>query len=109
MGATSVRMPAPSLLGPFDPVLHGWVDRTLVAGAHRGIVTTNGLFRATALVGGRVVGTWGLADGRVRLRPLEPIGPAAQRGLAREGRAVLAFLGLPESPMEVEPVGGQDP
>ncbi len=108
-GRPSTRMPAPSLLGAFDPVLHGWVDRSLVAGPHRGIVTTNGLFRPVALVGGRVVGTWGLADGRLRLRPLEPIAPAARRALAREGQAVLSYLGLPQTAMEVEPVGGTGP
>ncbi len=96
------RLPAPRLLGPFDPVLHGWVDRSPLVGAHRSVVTTNGLFRATALVGGRVVGTWGLNDGRVRLRLLEPVEASAARALAREARAVLDFLGLPETPLTVE-------
>jgi hypothetical protein len=98
------RMPPPRLLGAFDPVLHGWLDRSFLVGAHRGIVTTNGLFRPTALVGGRVVATWGLADGRLRLKPLEPIDPAARRALEREALSVLRFLGLPESAMVAEPV-----
>jgi hypothetical protein len=98
------RMPPPRLLGPFDPVLHGWVDRSPLVGSHRGVVTTNGLFRPTALVGGRVVGTWGLADGRLRLQPLEPIEAARQRALGRDARSLLRFLGLPETAMAVEPV-----
>ncbi len=97
------RMPPPRLLGPFDPVLHGWADRSSLVGSHRGIVTTNGLFRATALVGGRVVGTWGLAGGQVRLRLLEPVGSTAEQALAREARAVLRFLGLPHAPLSVQP------
>lgn len=100
----SPRWPPPRLLGAFDPVLHGWVDRSLVAGAHKGVVTTNGVFRPTALVGGRVAGTWTLAAGRLRLRLLEPVGPTAERALRREGRAVLTFLGLPPTPLLVEPV-----
>ncbi len=102
------RMPAPRLLGPFDPVLHGWADRSPLVGPHRGVVTSNGVFRATALVAGRVVGTWGLAEGRVRLRLLEPIAPAAERALRREAEAVLAFLGLPPAPLAVSPAGGGD-
>src|SRR5665811_2097592 len=49
----------PKLLGGFDPLLHGWVDREPVLGGNRTIVTTNGIFRPFALVGGRAVGTWG--------------------------------------------------
>lgn len=100
--AGRVPTPAPVLLGAFDPVLHGWVDRSFVVGGHRGVVTTNGLFRPTALVRGRVVGTWTLSDGRLRLRLLEPVTATAERGLARDGRAVLRFLGRPESTMVVE-------
>jgi hypothetical protein len=100
------RMPPPRLLGAFDPVLHGWADRSPLVGVHRGVVTSNGLFRPTALVAGRVVATWGLADGRLRLQPLEPIGPAAQRALERDSRSVLGFLGFPDGVMVVEPVNG---
>ena len=52
--------PAPRLLGPFDPVLLGWRSREDIVGAHRGIVTTNGLFRPFALVDGRAAGIWSL-------------------------------------------------
>ncbi len=100
--AAGRRMPPPRLLGAFDPVLHGWADRSVLVGPHRGIITTNGLFRATALVGGRVVGTWGLTDGRIRLRLLEPVGAADEQELARDARAVLSFLGLPDTPLTVE-------
>jgi hypothetical protein len=88
-------MPPPRLLGAFDPVLHGWVDRSVVAGDHRDVVTTNGVFRPCALVGGRVAGTWRLSDARLRLRLLEPVTPAVSRALSHEADAVAAFLGLP--------------
>lgn len=89
-------LPPPRLLGPFDPILHGWVSREPFVGAHRGVVTSNGLFRAVALVGGRVVATWGLAAGRVTLRPLEPIAPDVADALDADGRAVLRFLDVPD-------------
>ena len=46
-------LPEPRLLGPFDPLLLGWVSREPFVGAHQGIVTDNGLFRACALVDGQ--------------------------------------------------------
>jgi hypothetical protein len=87
-------LPDPVLLGPFDPVLHGWADRAPLIGSHQGVVTTNGIFRATALVEGRVVGIWGLADGRIRLDLLERVGAASRHALERDGQAVLSYLGL---------------
>ncbi len=88
------RLPDPVLLGPFDPVLHGWADRVPLIGSHEGVVTTNGIFRATALVEGRVVGIWGLADGQIRLDLLERVGAASRHALERDGQAVLRYLGL---------------
>jgi hypothetical protein len=81
-------------LGPFDPVLLGWVSRDDLVGRHRGVVTTNGLFRPCALVDGRVVATWALAGGKVEIRPLEPMAPAARDVLDHEADAVLRFLGM---------------
>jgi hypothetical protein len=98
-------LPVPKLLGPFDPVLHGWSDRSLVVGSHEGVVTTNGLFRPTALVDGRVVGTWSLTDGRVRLRLLEPVAAGALRALRDDALAVLRFLGVDEVAAVVERAG----
>jgi hypothetical protein len=95
-------LPPPRLLGAFDPVLHGWVDREPVVGPHREVVTVNGIFRPTALVGGRVVGWWGLSDGVVRLRLLERVARGELDALEQEAHAVLAYLGLPDSPWTVE-------
>jgi hypothetical protein len=102
-GTTADRLglPTPRLLGPFDPLLHGYVDRESVVGSHRGVVTTNGIFRPVALVGGRVVATWGLPRGIVTLRALEPVGDAALAALAADARDVHRYLGLPDRPMVV--------
>lgn len=87
-------LPPPRLLGPFDPVLLGWVSRDDLVGAHKGVVTTNGLFRPVALVDGRVVATWGLADGTITIRPLETIAAPTLDALRADGADILRFLGL---------------
>jgi hypothetical protein len=94
-------LPPPRLLGPFDPLLHGWASREPFVGAHRQVVTVNGLFRPVALVEGRVVATWGLADGTLTIRPLEQVDPAAMDALFTDATAVLRFLGLPLRPAAV--------
>ena len=95
-----VRPPAAParLLGPFDPVLHGWHDRGPFVGAHRSVVTVNGIFRASCLVGGRVVGTWTLPSGRVELDLLEPIAARDQVALDEDAADVLRFLGRDPAP-----------
>ena len=90
-------MPAPRLLGPFDPLLLGWVSREAVVGPHRQVVTTNGLFRPVALSDGRVVATWGLAAGTVTLTCLEPVAAEVLDRLRTDAAAVLRFLGLPRT------------
>jgi Winged helix DNA-binding domain len=95
-------LPPPRLLGAFDPVLHGWVDRGPVVGRHREVVTVNGIFRPTALVGGRVVGWWGLSDGAVRLHLLERVNRRDLGALEEDAGAVLAYLGLPPSTWAVD-------
>jgi hypothetical protein len=94
-------LPPPRLLGMFDPILHGWADRDFVTAGHGSVVTSNGLFRATALVSGRVAGTWRLSDGTVALTPLEPLSPAVLAALANDARDVLRFLGMPDAPLAV--------
>jgi hypothetical protein len=92
------KLPAPRLLGPFDPLLHGWKTRSFVLGDHRTVITTNGVFRPSALVEGRVVGTWSLRDGIVEIEPLEPVPDDAVNLLIRDAADVLRFLGLPDRP-----------
>jgi hypothetical protein len=103
--APAAGLPPPRLLGPFDPVLHGWASRGPIVGRHRQVVTSNGLFRATAFVGGRVVGTWGLAAGTLSLRLLEPVSAAALDALREDAADVLRFLGLPPRAVTVTSPG----
>jgi hypothetical protein len=93
--------PPPKLLGPFDPVLLGWASREAVVGMHQHVVTVNGLFRPVALVGGRVVASWSLANGVLTILPLDPIRPAALKTLRADACDVLRFLGLPDRPAVV--------
>lgn len=85
----------------FDPVLHGWADRVFITGAHQQVVTTNGLFRATALVDMQVAGTWSLSNGVVTLRPLRRLTSTEIGALEHEAADVLRYLGLPPTPLRV--------
>ncbi len=87
------ELPPPKLLGPFDPLLLGWVSRDSIVGSHRSIVTTNGIFRAFALVDGRAVATWSLAGGRIGLAPFGRLSKATRAALDAEADDVLRFLG----------------
>lgn len=84
--------PGPRLLGPFDPLLHGWESREPIVGRHRGIVTSNGVFRPFALVDGRAVAIWKLPRGRVELEPLEPIPAPVRAALESDAAEVERFL-----------------
>jgi hypothetical protein len=89
----SAHLPPPRLLGAFDPVLLGWASREPIVGSHQGIVTSNGLFRPFALVGGRAVATWGLAGGQLAVRPFAPLDDAGAAALADDAVDVKRFLG----------------
>ena len=82
----------PKLLGGFDPLLHGWVDREPVLGGNQTIVTMNGIFRPFALVGGRAVATWTMPAGRVRLALFGDLTAGVLADLDREARDVERFL-----------------
>src|SRR6266566_3744447 len=85
-------LPAPRLLGSYDPLLHGWVDREPVLGSATGIVTVNGLFRPFALVDGRAAGIWSLTAGEVELTAFAPLSGAVAAALRAEARDVVRFL-----------------
>jgi hypothetical protein len=86
-------IPPPKLLGPYDPVLHGWVSRDSILGDHRQLVTSNGLFRAFAMADARAVATWRGSNGKVTIEPLEPISAKVAAALEDDGRDVTRFLG----------------
>jgi hypothetical protein len=87
--------PVPTrLLGSFDPLLHGWVDRRPVVGDDTTVVTVNGLFRPVALARGRAVATWGLTAGVLIVRPFAPLPATTRRALVADGGDVGRYLGL---------------
>ena len=97
---TRPRLPRPKLLGPFDPILHGWRSRSDIVGDHRGIVTTNGIFRPIALVGGVAVATWGLTAGALTVRPFRRLTAGETTALRREAADVFRYLGSADRPVE---------
>jgi hypothetical protein len=86
-------LPPPRLLGPFDPLLLGWASREDVLGKNQGVVTSNGIFRAFALVEGRAVATWSLAGGELTLSPFSRLPCAQKAALEADAADVLRFLG----------------
>ena len=94
------------LLGPFDPLLHGWASREPFVGGHRAVVTTNGIFRAVCLVGGRVVGTWTLPARGPVIELLEEVNAADRAALVADSEDVTRFLGHGGGPATVAgPIG----
>ncbi|MFN8052625.1 MAG: winged helix DNA-binding domain-containing protein [Acidimicrobiales bacterium] len=89
-------LPSPRLLGAFDPILHGWASREMFVGEHSGVVTSNGVFRATALVEGRTVATWSVDRQGLVLRPFEAIDASNVEALERDATDVQRFLGFAE-------------
>jgi hypothetical protein len=89
---TEPGIPAPRLLGPYDPVLLGWTSRKEILGKHTQLVTVNGLFRPFALVDGRAVATWKLSGGKVAIEPLERIGKEDTAALENEKADVERFM-----------------
>ncbi len=86
------EIPEPRLLGAFDPLLLGWTSREEVVGPHKLLVTTNGIFRPFALVGGRAVATWRLAGGKVTIEHLGKITKKAAAALEADAAEVLQFM-----------------
>jgi len=91
-------LPAPRLLGHFDPLLLGYRDRDLVLDpAFAGRVQAGGGFiRPSVLIGGRVVGTWTLRRSRtatVTVEPFAGVPRGVEDGLRSEVDDLARFLG----------------
>jgi hypothetical protein len=89
----AAELPPARLLGPFDPVLLGWVSRDELLGANKVVVTVNGLFRPFALVRGRAVATWRMPAGEVILEPFKPLSRSVAAALRADAREVVRYLG----------------
>jgi hypothetical protein len=84
--------PAPRLLGSFDPVLLGWVDRTPVVGDHLDRLVAGGIFRPFALVRGRAAAVWSIQEDEVKLEPFGRLRREDRAALDREAADVVRFL-----------------
>jgi hypothetical protein len=87
------ELPPPRLLGAFDPVLLGWVDRGPILGDHAARVIAGGLFRPFALAEGRAVGVWSWSRGEVALTPFGRLSRELRAGLEADAADVQRFLG----------------
>jgi hypothetical protein len=90
----ALELPAPRLLGAFDPLLLGWVSReSILAAHHQRIVTVNGLFRPFALVRGRAVATWKTSAGEVVLDdPFDRLTSRDANALKADAKDVARYL-----------------
>jgi Winged helix DNA-binding domain/GLTT repeat (6 copies) len=92
-GGKTAELPAPRLLGSYDPVLLGWASREPILRGHQHIVTDNGLFRPFALVDGQAAGIWAWSAGEVTLHEFAGLPDQVKAALAAEARDVQRFLG----------------
>ena len=88
----AAEIPAPRLLGAFDPVLLGWTSREPILGPHTHLVTINGIFRPFAMVKGRAVASWKLNRGKVTIEPLGAVDQAAMAALDADAADVERFM-----------------
>jgi len=86
------EIPAPRLIGAYDPVLLGWTSREAIIGPHTHLVTNNGLFRPFAMVDGRAVATWKLNSGKVTIEPLGKVTKKAMASLEIDAADVERFM-----------------
>jgi uncharacterized protein YcaQ len=88
----AAELPPPRLLGPFEPLLLGWVSREPILGDNTSVVTMNGIFKAIALVQGRAVATWTMPKGKVELAPFGRLDEAARAALEADAADLTRFL-----------------
>jgi Winged helix DNA-binding domain len=87
------ELPPPKLLGAFEPCLLGWTSRDDIVGDTPNLVTVGGMFYPFAMVGGRAVARWKLADGALELDAFRRIAKADRAALKRDAEDVERFLG----------------
>ena len=90
--AITEELPAPRLLGAFDPALMGWRSREPILGSDEPRVVSGGLFRPVAIVRGRAVATWRIRAGKVLLEPFAPLSSEQAAALDADALAVTGYL-----------------
>lgn len=91
--AAAAPLPAPRLLGAFEPVLLGWKSRERLLGKAEPLVVSGGVFRPFALVRGRAVATWTISCQMVELKPFGRLTRADRAALESDAKDVACFLG----------------
>jgi hypothetical protein len=91
--APAAPLPAPRLLGAFEPVMLGWSSRDRLLGEHRHLVTTNGLIRPFALVRGSAAASWSMRGTRLTLEPFSRLSRADTAALEADAAEIARFLG----------------
>jgi hypothetical protein len=84
----------PRLLGMWDNVLLGWVDRGRVIPPEyrKAVMRTNGDVLPTLLVDGQVAGVWRPVGGGIEATAFHPLPSDAWDGLAAEAAVLVPFL-----------------
>ena len=90
--AEESTLPAPRLLGAFDPVLMGWRSREPILAPYEPAVVSGGIFRPFALVRGRAAATWRMAAGEVVLEPFSALAAEHASALDADAREVVRYL-----------------
>jgi hypothetical protein len=85
--------PAARLLGAFEPCLLGWVSREPIYGDDRSFMTDPKLLDPFALVRGKAVAHWKLADGEVELDAFRRLSREDREALRKDAEDVKRFLG----------------
>jgi hypothetical protein len=86
-------LPAPLLLGSFEPVLLGWSSRQLLLAAKQPQLVSGGLFRPFALARGRAAGTWTMSGGAIAIDPFVRLSRLERAALDADAKDVIRFLG----------------
>jgi hypothetical protein len=85
-------LPAPRLLGAFEPVLLGWRSREDILGPPGPQIVTGGIFRAFAMVDGRAAALWRIDGEKPDIEPFGRLPRGALAALQRDYADVLEFL-----------------
>jgi DNA glycosylase AlkZ-like len=85
-------LPAPQLLGSFDPVLHGWKSREPILDGHQGRIVSGGIFRPFMLVRGRAAGLWTLRGMHVVIEPFGRLARTDSDALRADAEDVVRYF-----------------